>query len=482
VEVDAPANGQLDEAASHNLGSGFGWAFVTTIVSRVATMAAGIAYAKLLAPAEIGSFALAFAFFSIVQSIADVGVFDVLLRYEGEPPEVANALSVAAGLFFFVVLQLAARSIATFGDNRQLELLVRVLSLAILIDCPFIAMRARLTQAFDQKSFLVAESVGLAFSITCALTIGSITHRAIGLAVGRVVGGLVVMAVLVKRSQFSFRMRWNGAAIKRILRLGTPIALSAGVALAVANIDFLLVGRLSGKTQLGIYAIAWNLSSWPVTLLGLASNRVSAAALRTVAHDETRQRKVLQAGLGILLFAALPMATGLAAFPRGLTTEIYGTAYKASGAVLELLAFVAIGRIVIQFLSDALISFADTRFLIKVQLGWLIFLEVALSILVPRYGIRGAAIAHLAVSVLWVLPVLVSRLSKSKSLGLPPKMLVLAVVAAAASVIPARALADRTPGNPLLGIAMGGLVILGFIVPFAFQPVRSSVRFLRTIK
>ena len=59
-----------------------------------------------------------------------------------------------------------------------------------------------------------------------------------------------------------------------MLSVGLPMAFAYLFTEAVNNLDYVVVGRVLDR-PLGLYLMAFNLSSWPVTTLSISISRVS---------------------------------------------------------------------------------------------------------------------------------------------------------------------------------------------------------------
>ena len=53
---------------------------------------------------------------------------------------------------------------------------------------------------------------------------------------------------------------------KELIRISAPYSLAALVSAGLLNVDYLVIGHRLGTVAVGIYLIAFNVSSWPTTL------------------------------------------------------------------------------------------------------------------------------------------------------------------------------------------------------------------------
>jgi PST family polysaccharide transporter len=146
---------------------------------------------------------------------------------------------------------------------------------------------------------------------------------------------------------------------------------------------------------------------------------------------------------------------------------VYGQQWgPAAAALVGLAAFGAL-RTVMELFSDFLVPYGRTRSLLAVQLLWLPALAAAFFVLVPRYGIVGASLAHVVVATFVVMPAYLYVVSR---VGVRPSQVLEALVPTLlwASLTAAIAwLVSSAIGQPLVACIVGGAVGLAiYLVPY----------------
>jgi PST family polysaccharide transporter len=195
------------------------------------------------------------------------------------------------------------------------------------------------------------------------------------------------------------------------------------------------------------------------------------AAMRTAfLHSLT-----LTAGLAVLggvLIATL--ATPLVA-------TLYGEKWLPAVAALQWLALLGALRVVLELCYDLLVAMGRAAALIRVQVGWLLALAVALPLGAHLGGIAGVAIAQAIVAAAIVLPLNLVLLLRS---GLRLRPLVRALqpilVAAAASGVMALVVLEAGASRWALLGGGGVLLTITYVATFlANGRARSSLRWAR---
>ena len=136
------------------------------------------------------------------------------------------------------------------------------------------------------------------------------------------------------------------------------------------NLDYIVVGHVLGGRALGIYLVAFNLSSWPATILSSAVRRVSLATFARLAERTTRVGESFVRASGMLVCLALPLAVLLGLYAHPAIQVVYGPAWSAAAVVLPLLGVLATVRVFTELSYDYLVALNRTRPNLWLQVLW----------------------------------------------------------------------------------------------------------------
>ena len=114
-----------------------------------------------------------------------------------------------------------------------------------------------------------------------------------------------------------------------------------------------------------------------------------------------------------LLCAAAVACLFISGSARPLISMIYGARWLPSAAPLVWLAMLAAIQVFFFLAYDLLVVLARSRFLLTVQLIWLIALVPALIVGSRADGIAGASIAELLIAAVLILPIYIAELAKA---------------------------------------------------------------------
>jgi PST family polysaccharide transporter len=391
-----------------------GWSFLNTVVGRFGTLAIGIVLARVLGPAEFGTFAVAMVALLAMLSFNELGVSLAIVRWPGDPREIAptvQTISVVSSCLIYVGCLLGAPAFATaMGDPRATGV-VQLLCVNIVISGVVATPAALLQRHFRQDRKMIADQVNNWLGALLSIGLAVAGWGAMSLAVGRLAGSLASGVLFVAFSPEPLRFGFDTDVARRLLRFGLPLAGSSVIVFAVANVDQLVVGNVLGATALGFYVLAFNLSNWPVSMFSQPVRSVAPAAFARLQNDSRAMRTAFLSTARLLTGVTLPVCLLLSGAAEPLIRFVYGPVWEPAADALRWLAVLGGLRILFELVYDYFVVLARTRVVFTIQMVWLAVLVPALILGAHVAGIGGVGAAQVAVAALVVLPLYLRELT-----------------------------------------------------------------------
>jgi lipopolysaccharide exporter len=167
--------------------------------------------------------------------------------------------------------------------------------------------------------------------------------------------------------------------------------------------DF-IVGRLASSSALGTFSVAAQIASMPSTELVAPINRAILPAYVKLAHDKAALGEQYLSVMSMISLVAVPAVAGVAATAPFVVLLVLGPTWRAAIPALEILAFFGITQVLQTNAYSAFLALGKPQVFAKINTVHVVVLLSCLLLLVPRYGMIGAAWAYLLESVI-VLPV-----------------------------------------------------------------------------
>ena len=180
-------------------------------------------------------------------------------------------------------------------------------------------------------------------------------------------------------------------------------------------------------------------------------------------------KRTIHRGVGLIATGIFPIVALLASLSRNVIQFIYGGVWLPASTPLRFLLVLALGRVTIQTTLEFLAADGAAGTILKIQTAWLVVLVPALIFGATEYGIAGVGVAHMAVVLLWVLPILGATLHR-RGVELRPvaAVFIRPTIAAAGALVTVAAVKHFVTGSFVQLVVAGaaGLVVyLALVLP-----------------
>jgi PST family polysaccharide transporter len=458
MSTDRPTDPTPDDGhLAGDVKRGLVWSTLNSLVLRLGSVVVGMILARLLAPEAFGVYAIALTVQSVLLTLADLGMSVDLVRAEDparRAPTVAT-VSLLSGIVLALSMSLTSGPVATLLGASDADSVIVVLSWTLVISAAGVVPYALLQRDFQQRKLFVS-SVGdfvTGSSVTMVLILLGMGPMA--LAIGRLAAQGVATGLQFVFARVCPRFHFDRAIARSALAYGVPLAGANLLSWALLNIDNVAIARIAGTTQLGLYVLAFNVSSWPMTAIGQAVRSVSLAGFSRASRHEGDGGFVT--ALSLTWAAALPAGVLLAALAQPLVNLLYGAKWGASATVLVALGLFGALRVALDLIATYLMARGAARPVLYVQIVWFVALIPAVVLATHWKGVAGAGWSHVAVAALVILPAYVLPLRAS---GVPVRSLVSAMWLPTLASVPtwwvAHAVASAVDGS-FAALAVGGV-------------------------
>jgi len=433
----------------------------------------GIVLARLLAPIDMGEVAAALLVVNIIMAINELGVIPAIVRWQGDdlkaPAATAATLAFANSVLMYAVAFLIAPAVAEATNTPGSVNVIRIMSLTVIVDGLIAVPLALLYRELRTFVQVVAEVLGTLLFAASSIVLATVGVESESLAWGRVLGAVATGVVIVSYSRWPARPSFDWRVAWKLLSYGFPLAASTAVFEAVMSIDYLIVGRELAGAALGIYLLAFNLSSWPVSVLSVAIARVSFAGFAALVTDQARLVRGFVHSMAVALSCTVPVVVVLMAIAPELVEIVYGSTWSDAVAPLRWLLVVGGTRVLLTLLGEVIAVQGRTVAVLVLRCVWLALLPFALDFGAEHGGLRGVGIAHVVVAIAVVVPLFLRQLTVS---GIPARLLgpaavrpALAGLASLVAMLIVQPLVDSVIARLIVVAATGSITYVAAILP-----------------
>jgi PST family polysaccharide transporter len=387
------------------------WSTLDVVVNRTSGFLLGIVVARLLRPADFGIYAVALVVHAILINVSDLGIGAIVVRDDDKAMRasgptvttIALASSISLGLLMAGLAPVLADLLGAPSATAAIRVMSLTLPLAGLTAVPGALMR----REFNMKTMFFADTANNVVSGVAVIVLALAGAGALALAWSFVAGQVLTSIILVTKSPIWFWPGWNGSEARRTLRFTMPLVGANVLGFTTQNVDYMIVGTLMGSVSLGLYMLAFNISSWPQNVLGFVIKSVSLPAFSRLREGTGSMAVHFCSALRSVVRITFPVCLFLGALAPSLVLTVYGSRWSLASRALVGLAVLSAARTLVELFYDFLTAMGHNKSVLMVQLVWLPTLIGALIVLVNMFGIAGAGAAQAAVSALVVMPLLI---------------------------------------------------------------------------
>jgi lipopolysaccharide exporter len=452
------------------------WAGGSTMLMRFMNIAVMAVVARLVAPAELGIFALALTVHAVVATFAELGVGSAVARKDLDLDRIAGTvttLAMVTSAMLAAVMAIFAEPFAAAVGSAEAAGPLRVMAITVALIGPFAVPAAQLQRDFRQNRLFMATAVSFIPSTAVLLLLARNGDGATAFAWSRVAGvlvtGVLVLASVSKRYWPAFRRR----EFPGLVRFGLPLAAANLVSQVLLNVDYVFVGRQLPLRDVGLYLLAFNIAAWPTGVLGSMLNSVVLPAFSDVRRDPALLAEALGRGTRTVALIACPIAALTLGLATPLVVSLYGGKWGDAAPVLSVLTLYGVVSVMCLLFANVIIAMGRTGILLGVQLAAIVCLLPALAVGIDLGGLVGVGVAHIVVICGVTLPVYLVAIRRSTGVRLG--VLIRAAAVAAVVAFAVAALFHDPLVQLVTGGLAGGFAYLVLAAPLLAELVPGSV-------
>lgn len=284
---------------------------VTQTARFILQMGSTAVLARLLTPDSFGLISMVVVVIRLASMFGDAGLSTAIIqRLEINHVQVSTLfwISFALGTGLMLLVAISSPVIAWFYDDSRLIGITLVLSIDILLSALTIQHKALLTRHMRFFALGVIEITSLAIGVVTGIILAFL---------GAGYWSLVAMLIVENLAHtlfIWFALRWypglpkRGTGIVPMLTFGRNLTGSRFLNFFTRNTDNILIGRLWGANQLGLYAKAYNLVFLPEIIIGDPLSRVVTPALSRLQDDKQRFREYYVKALSAVTMTSMPIS------------------------------------------------------------------------------------------------------------------------------------------------------------------------------
>jgi len=305
------------------------------------------------------------------------------------------------GLIVTVLLVIFSEIISVKIFNNELltpifivfSLTIPVYGLLLIFSRALIALKKPEYQFFSVT--IGRNFSALIFTIIVILLEGSVLHISIASLVSFIIALVIAFFLVEKKAYSFFRSKIEPVYnYKELLYFSMPLFFSAVFVNIMNWADTFLIGSMKTITDVGVYNVAMPLAASLAMFLSAFASMFFPIMNELKARNEIDKiGETYSLVMKWLYLFSLPGVLLVILFPRQILNILFGESYVVGSSVLVILIIANFINVILGPANQVLMTFDRTKFIFGVN-STLVVLNIILNIiLIPKFGIEGAAYA-----------------------------------------------------------------------------------------
>lgn len=376
---------------------------VASILQKIVSFAYFIIIARLVGVHNTGQYFFAIAFTTIFTVVADFGLGPVLTREMAKDTSRADAfINTVFGtklLFGLGAYALVVLAINALGYPSETKLLIYVSGVTMWFD----NLQSVFFSTFRAHKNLIFESTAIVASQFLTLVIGTVAlylqASLVWLILAYTIPSALVVcygALMVKKMYgVHYTFVWDRAIFKTFMGFAWAFAVAGILSRLYAYTDSILISKFLPPDHLGWWSVPYKITfAFQFLPIAIATSLYPVAS--SSASEPARLRAHFTEAWRYLFLIVFPLSFGLMAVAQPIIVNFFGVAYLPSVSVLSVLLLSLIFGF-LSFISGAMLNATNRQTRQTMLIALALITDIALNVvLLPRYGLVGAALAALA--------------------------------------------------------------------------------------
>jgi len=358
--------------------------------------------ARYLGPESFGILSYALAIVSIFMALTRLGMESILVRELAKFPEQAKANMGTAFMLMLIaaIAGLAVLSILIyfFESDPHTKIYIWIIATGLIFQTFFVVDYGFQAQV-KAKYSSIAKSIALGLSSLIKVSFvwmhADLFLFAVAYALEYTIIALMLIVTHIIKRQPSFLFEFQNKLAKSLLKSAWPMVLSAVSAMLYMRVDQIMINNMLDAHQLGLYAAATKIYEGWIIVPYILSISLLPAIVKLKSSSPKNYEINLTKLFSLVFWSGIVVAVITTLGGEWVIRFTFGEAFAGAASVLAIVmwtaAFTSLGSVTARYLT---VEGMEKKIAFRTIVALVTNIIMNL-ILIPIYGIEGAAVATL---------------------------------------------------------------------------------------
>lgn len=378
--------------------NGAKWTTSATVVNTLLAFLQLVIVARVLEPSIFGLVSICTLVMNFFHIFANLGFTNsIISKQESDRKNLSTIFyaSVALGLIMGVLIYMSAGILVDYYDEPRLGYVIKVSSFTFPLIYTSQIYWNLLQKELEFKILAFIEVVGAVINIILTVIFAYNGFEELSLIYSQLIFTAVktVLYIVLGRKLFSPLLYFKLSEIKDHLRFGLYHLGEGILGFVNGNLENIVIGKVIGVKELGLYTIAYQLAVFPIYKLNPIIMQVSYPIMAKMKDNEGLRRAYLKI-VDFITFCNFPLLAGLFITSSAVVIIIYGPGYQDSAPLVKVILFVSIMACITAPASSLALSKGKPNIMFYLNLSSLIIKIPTLYFMSKYFGLIGIAYGY----------------------------------------------------------------------------------------
>jgi len=369
-----------------------------TVVSQGLSWAFTFFVIRLLHPADYGLMTMAAFLTAYLQMFSGLGLGAAIVQREAVTDGELQSVfwfSMAVGAGMALVAVALAHPTAWLFDEPRVVPVTQLIGALFVISALATVPTNLLTRNFDLRTIGVINIIAVIISSTASVVMALHGYGVFTLIWANIILNACKALLLFFASSWRPRFHYSHAELRPYLKYGIYVALSGAASRLFQSMDKLVIGKLFGAQQLGLYGNAMTIASMPIDKISPLFQQVTFPLFSRLQGDmQASYRSYLDIGRHYLL-AVTPIYLGALAVAPDLIEVVLGARWAPMTFLFEVFCVVKLLEVLTSYQGVLLNAVGRHR-----NVFWF---SAVLVVIIPLALLVAARHSFAAVALPWII-------------------------------------------------------------------------------
>ncbi|MGI0107074.1 MOP flippase family protein [Salinimicrobium sp. WS361] len=382
--------------------SGISWSLSSQILKLILKIAIGAVLARLLLPEDYGLIGMITVATGFLFILKDFGFGAALVQKKNvEEIEYDSVfwLNVIIGIVLALLVFFCGPLISYFYEEPKLIQIARVISVSFILNSILIVPNNILYKKMRFKNIFIIEFLAVVVSGSIAIVLAYFSFSYWSLVAQNLSMQVMSLILVFYFTGWKPRFRFSRYALAGMKSFSMPLIADASINYWVRNVDYLLIGKVLGKADLGYYSKAYTLMLLPVRQLSGTITKVMFPSFSLIQDEVDRIGVIYLKISGVIGMISFPLMGILFFASNDLILFLYGNKWIASVPIFKVLCVLGAFQSISTLSGNIYLSQGKTKLMLQVGIFTKTFMILGITIGLFSYGLMGLVYGYTITSI-----------------------------------------------------------------------------------